>query len=111
MSSTGHDHGAHAHPAPGHSAVADGHAGVLPPPPSVRSITPAPEDFQQLPGPSAMLWPLVWAALAVLLLVGLFAGGWHLVNMPHHEDGGAHPEGTPHDGAPHEGTGSTPHGG
>ena len=86
--SGGHGHAGHGD-AHGHgAAVADTHHGPaeIPPAPAVRSITPAPEDFQNLPDPSAMLWPLLWIGLAILLVSGLLCAGWHLW-AGHHDEG------------------------
>jgi hypothetical protein len=73
-----HGHGGGAHGAavaePG-STTEHGHA-ELPPEPRERHITPAPEDFVNLPGPSAMFWPFLWAGLAVLLIAALLKAGW-----------------------------------
>jgi hypothetical protein len=75
--------GDHAHAAHGHDA-SGGHAdGALPPEPTTRSITPAPEDFVVLPGANALVWPLVWMAAAGLLVASLLASGWGL----HHASG------------------------
>jgi hypothetical protein len=68
----GHEHAStHAH------ADADAHHGPaeLPPEPSERWITPAPEDFAAPPPAGALLWPLLWFAVAALLVVVL-SGTW-----------------------------------
>lgn len=79
-----HDHGGSTHhgaPAAGPAAATD-HGGVgtghaePPPAPAQRHITPAPEDFENLPGPGALLWPVVWIGLGALLVVVLLRGGW-----------------------------------
>lgn len=79
-----HDHGGstqHAAHAVGPAAAGDdpgagaAHA-ELPPAPAQRHITPAPEDFENLPGPGALLWPVVWMGLGALLIVVLLRGGW-----------------------------------
>lgn len=73
----------------GHAAVADPHdahaAGPveLPAAPAERSITPAPEDFRNLPGPGALLWPVVWIGAGALLLVLLLKGGWPAFHDEH----------------------------
>ena len=71
-------HGEHGHGAavaePG-AHEAHGHA-ELPPEPAERHITPAPEDFRNLPGPSALFWPFLWMGLAVLLIAVLLKAGW-----------------------------------
>jgi hypothetical protein len=85
--SHGHDHaGAAGHgDAHGHAAAHDPHgAGAaahhgpveIPPAPAERSITPAPEDFRDLPGPTALAWPVLWMGLAALLVMSLLCGGW-----------------------------------
>jgi hypothetical protein len=88
----GHGHGHASSPASGHAqghdaghhqGAATAHGGEIPPAPARRSITPAPEDFVNLPGPSAVVYPLLWLAAAALLVVALVAGGWSL----HHQDG------------------------
>jgi hypothetical protein len=85
--STGHDshgagHGGHG----GHDAHAAAHGGEIPPAPAVRSITPAPEDFVNLPGPSAVIYPVLWMALGALLVVTLLSGGWSLHNQQGHAE-------------------------
>jgi hypothetical protein len=70
--------GSHAHDAHGH----DAHGGEIPAVPATRSITPAPEDFAALPGPRAILWPVVWITVAAVLLSVLLSGSWH----PFHSD-------------------------
>src|SRR5262245_13968676 len=114
MSSGAHDHAGHGHAGHGHAghgqqAAADAHHGSaeIPPAPPVRSITPAPEDFENLPGPSALVWPFVWVGLAVVLMVGLLADGWHVVHADH---GDGHAAPAPHEGAPGA-THAPPHGG
>lgn len=109
-----HGHGSHTHAghaAGGHGVAtaepsAHGHA-ELPPAPAERSITPAPEDFRNLPGPGALLWPVLWVGLAALLIAFLLRGGWPAYHPEHAEGHGQGPaEG--HAGGPvHEG--STPH--
>ena len=71
-------HGTHAEHGNAHGAAASAHGPAeIPPVPLERSITPAPEDFVGLPGAGALLWPWVWAGLAVLLVCALLAYGWH----------------------------------
>ena len=50
----------------------------LPPVPRHRSITPAPEDYRQRLRLGAALWPLVWFAVGVALVVQLGVWGWPL---------------------------------
>ena len=91
--SHGHDHGAghggvHGH-ADAHGATSGLHGpAAIPPEPARRSITPAPGDFENLPGASALAWPVLWMALATLLAVSLLSGGWPEVHGEH----GAVPE-------------------
>lgn len=82
--------GSHGHASHGHgAAVAEAHHGSaeIPPAPAQRSISPAPEDFVNLPGPAAMAWPFLWIGIALLLIVSLLAYGWHPW-AGHAEDGG-----------------------
>jgi hypothetical protein len=86
--SHGHDHGggaghgdAHGHgaaPAPAHYGPAE-----IPPAPAQRSITPAPEDFEHLPGPTALAWPLLWMGLAGFLAASFLCGGWPAFHDEH----------------------------
>lgn len=55
----------------------------LPPPPAVRHITPAPEDFENPPPFASYLWPLFWCGLAGVLIVVLAAYGWREVAGGH----------------------------
>jgi hypothetical protein len=95
-----HGHGgAHAHGVPHGSDVSHGLGGAtlaagahaehghadFPPEPAQRHITPAPEDFRNLPGPSALFWPFLWLGLAILLVAVLLAAGW----PPFHSEHGA----------------------
>lgn len=112
----GHGHG-DAHGG-GHTAVAEagaadvGHAD-FPPEPKERHITPAPEDFRDLPGVGALFWPFLWAGLAVLLIAALLKGGWPQEHAEHAEhapdahaapvnDGPAHGEPTHGEPTPSE---------
>jgi NADH-quinone oxidoreductase subunit L len=80
----GHDaHGHDAHGHGGHGAIADPHGGEIPAVPATRTITPAPEDFAALPGPRAILWPVVWLAVAAVLVGVLLCGGWHPFHGAH----------------------------
>jgi hypothetical protein len=78
MAHDAHGHDAHGHG--GHDAApaptGDPHA--LPPEPTERSITPAPEDFATTPPFASLMWPVAWAALAALLIVCVRAHGWHV---------------------------------
>jgi hypothetical protein len=51
---------------------------ALPPEPSVRHITPAPEDFENQPAPLLYLWPVAWMGLGTALAALLWARGWPL---------------------------------
>ena len=53
------------------NADADASPGDLPPEPTARAITPAPEDFAGPAPAGAWVWPLLWAALVALLTVAL----------------------------------------
>lgn len=67
--------------------MAETHGGEIPPVPAQRHITPAPEDYANLPGASALVFPVAWCVLAGLLIAALLGAGWGL----HHGDGhGAH---------------------
>lgn len=87
-----HDHGAHA--AHGADSAPTGPV-EIPPVPAERSITPAPEDFRHLPGPGALLWPVVWVGVAALLLSVLLKAGW----PAYHDEHGGHAAPSEH-GAP-----------
>lgn len=94
--SHGHDHGggaghgdAHAHG----TAVAAPHGPAeIPPAPVKRSITPAPEDFENLPGPTALAWPVLWMGLAVFLAASFLCAGWPAFRHAHVAEiqGGSH---------------------
>jgi hypothetical protein len=95
--SHGHDHGggghsgghddAHGHgAAPAHDPSQHGPA-EIPPEPAQRSITPAPEDFRNLPGATSLAWPVLWMALAALLIGTLLCGGWPAYHDEHAEGG------------------------
>jgi|GEM_PF-6014071 len=71
---------AQAHAAEAHAAEA--HGGDLPPVPAPRHITPAPEDYVNLPGASALVWPLLWCVVVGVLIALLLGLGWGL----HHND-------------------------
>lgn len=51
-----------------------------PPAPENRSITPAPEDFESPPPPQNLLWPVLWCAIAAVLIAALHqavsSSGW-----------------------------------
>lgn len=49
---------------------------ALPPEPSARHITPAPEDFETRPAALLFLWPVAWLVLATALAAVLWARGW-----------------------------------
>lgn len=66
-----HHSGSHGAPEPGAHGPAE-----LPPAPLERSISPAPEDFENLPGPRALVWPVLWIGLGALLTAALLSGGW-----------------------------------
>jgi hypothetical protein len=72
----------HGHETAAHAPSGDPHA--LPPEPARRAITPAPEDYATTPPVRDLVWPLLWAAVAVALVLGVRAYGW---NVPAHEDG------------------------
>ncbi len=56
-------HTSHAHDDAAHGADhAEG--GQVPEAPATRRITPAWSDFESMPAPRALLWPLFWVALA-----------------------------------------------
>ena len=48
----------------------------LPPVPSERYITPAPEDFENPPAIPNLLWPLLWIGVAYLCWRAVQAVGW-----------------------------------
>ena len=50
----------------------------LPPEPRMRHITPAPEDYATQPASRSLLWPLFWAALAFVLWIVVYGGGWQV---------------------------------
>ena len=49
---------------------------ALPPEPSTRHISPAPEDFENRPAPLLFLWPVAWLVLGTALAAVLWARGW-----------------------------------
>lgn len=71
----------------------------LPPAPATRHITPAPEDFENLPPLLKYLWPIGWIVLCVLIWVSFSNAGWHATHGEGHGEGhGAAPvEGHAHD--------------
>ena len=85
----GHGPTAHGHTAAGHEPHA--HGGEIPPAPLERHITPAPEDFQNLPGARALVVPILWCALAGLLVAVLLSGGWGLHGTHGNDAHAAHP--------------------
>lgn len=96
--SSGHD--SHGHDSHGHGAADAGHGahgGEIPPAPAVRSISPAPEDFINLPGARALAWPLTWLVVAFLCMVALLAGGWALHHMDDHDGGHEGGHGSEHE--------------
>jgi hypothetical protein len=81
------DAGAHGRTAGTGIAKVDAHAehghAALPPEPAERHITPAPEDFRNLPGPSALFWPFLWIGIAILLIAALRSAGWPVSHSDH----------------------------
>ena len=45
--------------------------GTIPAEPTVRSITPAPEDFATPPTLPTYIWPTFWMAVSIALILGL----------------------------------------
>lgn len=54
-------------PASPSTAAAPAGAHDLPPAPTVRRITPAWQDFEEDPPAPALLWPVFWAGVALLV--------------------------------------------
>lgn len=54
--------------------------GALPPVPSARCITPAPEDFEVRTPLGRMLWPLGWLVIGAVLSGLLWVQGWPQIN-------------------------------
>jgi len=84
-------HGDAAHGSAAHAAAPSEHGTEIPPVPAQRSITPAPEDYANLPGARDLIFPLAWLAIAALLVSYTLGGGWGV----HHLDDHGHVEGQP----------------
>jgi hypothetical protein len=65
----------HGHGAEQAVAVAHGPA-EIPPPPAVRWISPAPEDFAGTPLFRHLVWPVVWAVVFLYLHAAVRGSGW-----------------------------------
>ena len=80
--SAAHADAAHGHAA--HAAAPSEHGAEIPAAPAQRSITPAPEDYVNLPGASSLVFPLAWLAIAALLISYALGGGWGVHHMDDH---------------------------
>ena len=56
--------------------MSDDHPAELPPEPTEREITPAPEDFANPPALANLVWPAFWIVVIGVLASVCYCVGW-----------------------------------